>query len=90
MATIHVGSAASKQPLCFDDGDVVVELSSQPNPQYLLIHKTILETVAPPLAAAIGSRWCEPRKIERSGKVVDVFHLKLAPRDGTFSLVAKV
>ncbi len=88
--TITINDESPILPLCFEDGDVLVELSSSPL-WWLLVHKKVLEVAMPPLSAALNNS-SEPKKIVRTStrEEVEVWHLRLEMQDGAFTLVAKV
>ncbi|KAK3670090.1 hypothetical protein LTR78_010030 [Recurvomyces mirabilis] len=89
MATISLGQASPTRPLCFDDGDVVVQLGEDVK-KHLLIHKHILKVAMPPLAAAVG-RWSGAVTIThpQTMKDVTVHSLVLELKDTVYELVAK-
>ena len=89
-ASIRIATRSPSRPLCYEDGDVIVETYNQSS-KYLVLHKNILEGATPPLGAVIA-RWSQPTLIEHptSGRQVEVYRLKLDLVDGILSLKAKV
>jgi hypothetical protein len=90
MATFHIGPAPPHRPLCFEDGDVVVEFLESTK-QHSLLHKNVLAAAMPPLAPAISGKWSKPASITHpnTGEKKDVWFLKLEQQDNIFCLVAK-
>ena len=79
-----------KRPLCFEDGDIIVELGPE-RTDYLLVPKAVLKVAIQMLAAATDKHWHDATKTRHpnTGQVIDVYRLSLTFGDDMFSLTTK-
>lgn len=92
MASITIGERLPSRPLCFEDGNIVIKLEGDEVSHTLLLHKNILDTAMPPLAASFGDRWGKgvTAKHPKTGEDVKVYSMELELMDSVYTLVAKV
>ncbi|KAI7205550.1 hypothetical protein KC316_g188 [Hortaea werneckii] len=76
--------------LRFDDGDVIIKLSTKPY-RHLLVHSDVIRIGLPTLAPALKPEWSVPEVIEhpRTGKKINVHSLALKSADQTILLEGK-
>lgn len=77
--------------LRFDDGDVIIKLSTNPD-HHLLVHSDVIRIGLPTLGPALKPEWSVPEVIEhpRTGKKINVQSLALKSVDETILLEGKV
>ncbi|KAK5132546.1 hypothetical protein LTR08_008863 [Meristemomyces frigidus] len=77
LASINIGAKIPKRPLCFEDGDIIIELAPECL-NHLLVHKAVLKEAMPMLEAA-ATRWHDPdTQTKEDVKNQPLFNLALA------------